>query len=77
MASRCTDSTYTREDVCERAGHIWCTDSPATPEELLRCMDISGVVDAVELVVVVAVSIAMLFTGTYIVKRIIRAFREQ
>ena len=77
MASRCTDSTFTGETACEAAGHIWCTDSPETPEALLRCMDISGVVDAVELVVVVAVGIAMLFTGTAIVKRVIRGMREQ
>lgn len=85
MASRCTDGDYTTRDTCEAASseNVWCTDSmPVTAEgdgldDWLRCLDFSGVTDAVELVVAVAVLVALLFTGTALVQRIIRTAGER
>ena len=83
MASRCTDGDYDSRSTCEAAStqNVWCTDSMPTagPDDLenwLRCIDVSGVTDAVELVVVVGVTITTLLVGMALVRRIIQAARE-
>ena len=75
--ARCTDSTYDTREQCEAVdGEVWCTDSMAEPAEWVRCIDVSGTMDAVEAVVVVAVLVALLMTGLELTRRIVRAARD-
>ena len=80
--ARCTDSTYETELECEQASKTWCEDSinwmmePDPLGKFVTCLDLSGVTDSVALVVEVGVTVAILFTGFVLTRRIVRAMRE-
>lgn len=80
--ARCTDSTYTSEADCEGASKTWCEDAidwtrEAEPvAKFVTCSDISGVQDAVAVVVSIGVLVSILFAGYRIMRRVVRAAGE-